>query len=487
MSDTWYQAWKNSVANALPALDLAWRTNWALLDIWTATQLTTDELHYRVNNRLHQLVKYALHHSPFYARHWRNAHWHELSSLPPVTKKELMANFDDWACDRRVTYRALQKFLANNDTLGQPFLGTYAVWTSSGTTGIPAIFVQDDNALAVYDALQLARFRGLDLPSKVAMHPFAEETTALVAATGRHFAGVSTTARLQARYPWVAGRLQTFSILDPISQLTSALNQFAPTHMATYPTAGLMLADEQRAGRLNIRLKEMWTGGEHLSDETSEYISATFGCKVRNYYGASEAMSLAYDCPHGALHLQADWMILEPVDKNYLPVAPGETSHTVLLTNLANRAQPIVRYDLGDGIRMSGGRCACGSPFPVIEVCGRCDDVLRLKNATGRDISILPLALETILEDVEDVHHFQIIQTAPSEIQLRLHDKKHWLPCEAALKAFFRQQGLANVKIKYDTKPPQRESLSGKLRRVIDECTNDLRSNTTPELLPEMR
>jgi hypothetical protein len=50
MSDIWQQTWGLQATNALPGLDLAWRTHWALLDIWTANQLGADELNLRTQN-----------------------------------------------------------------------------------------------------------------------------------------------------------------------------------------------------------------------------------------------------------------------------------------------------------------------------------------------------------------------------------------------------------------------------------------------------
>lgn len=466
-ADTWFQAWRNTTANAIPAVDLAWRTNWALLDLWTANQLDAHELRLRTENRLQHLIKYALHHSPFYARRWHNASLERLKTLPPVSKAELMANFDDWACDRRITREAVARFVRDPTHLGQPFLGSYAVWTSSGTIAEPGLFVQDDNALAIYDALQLARFRGLDLPSKVALHPFARERTALVAATGGHFAGVATTARLRARYPWMAGQLQAFSLLQPVSALVAALNDFQPTHVATYPTAGLMLADEQQAGRLKIYPQEIWTGGEQLSADIRDALRNTFDCAVRNDYGASEAMSLAYECHHGQLHLHADWMILEPVDKQFRPVAPGETSHTVLLTNLANRVQPLVRYNLNDSISLPTEPCTCGSMLPVLRVHGRCDDILHLRNADGADIKLPPLAIETVLEEHAGITRFQVLQTSPTCLQIRLQDAAAWPACARSLKMFLAQQGVQRVEIRHDSQAPQPDARSGKLRRVL--------------------
>ena len=71
------------------------------------------------------------------------------------------------------------------------------------------------------------------------------------------------------------------------------------------------------------------------------------------------------------LHVSADWYIFEPVDRNYRLVLRGEPSHTVLMTNLANRVQPLIRYDQGDSVTLRPDACPCGSPLPAIRVVGR--------------------------------------------------------------------------------------------------------------------
>src|SRR5262249_44980425 len=135
-------------------------------------------------------------------------------------------------------------------------------------------------------------------------------------------------------------------------------------------------------------------------------------------YGASECMSIACSCPQGRLHVNADWVVLEPVDADYHPTPPGEPSHTVLLTNLANRVQPIIRYDLGDSVTLDS--CACGSVLPAIHVEGRCDDILSMRAADGTLVRLAPLALATVVEESIHNHRFQVVQTAEDEIALRI-------------------------------------------------------------------
>ena len=192
-----------------------------------------------------------------------------------------------------------------------------------------------------------------------------------------------------------------------------------------------------------------------------------------NEYGASECLSIACSCAAGRLHVNADWVILEPVDRNYRPVPPGMPSHTVLLTNLANRIQPIIRYDLGDSVAFNATACRCGSGLPAITVEGRHDDVLALRSASGLPVQLSPLALTTAVEDVLVCRPFQLVQTAPAQIALRLatrdpgERRAGWSAAKRALRSYLAQQSLGNVDVVLDSRLPVPDERSGKLREVI--------------------
>ena len=348
------------------------------------------------------------------------------------------------------------------------------MWKSSGSTGEPGIFVQDESALATYDALIAAQLSGARLAGPYAWGLVARGgRAALIAATGDHFASIASWQRMCRGTPWPNAR--AFSVMDPLPRLVAELNAYQPAFLASYPTVLAQLADEQAGGRLQIAPTCLWSGGECLAPATGAAIERAFGCALINEYGASECMSIAYSCREGWLHLNDDWVVLEPVDRDYRPTPPGEPSHSVLLTNLANRIQPVIRYDLGDSVLAKLERCACGSPLPAIRAEGRHDDVLAFTAADGRTVSVLPLALTTIVEDAADVHRFQLVQQAPDRLALRLDPcdadrrKIAWHAAAKALHRYLTAQSLANVEIVLDRHPPVADPRSGKLREVIVE------------------
>jgi phenylacetate-CoA ligase len=426
------------------------------------------------HRRFDALVQFARTRSRFY----RDA-YHGLSTgdtrpalLPVVTKRALMAFFDDWVTDPEVKLEGVNAFLADRKHIGERYLDRYVVWKSSGSTGEPGIYVQDADALETFDALMAVHLDPMRFATQHSFELLARGgRAALVAATGDHFASIASWQRVCQNSPWIAAR--GFSIMDPMPKVVADLNAYQPAFLASYPTMLALLAEEQQAGRLKIRPVRLWSGGECLASSTRAEIESAFGCPVVNEYGASECMSIAFGCAEGWLHVNADWVMLEPVDDEYRPVPPGEPSHTVLLTNLANRVQPIIRYDLGDSIIAKPEPCACGSPLPAIQVEGRRDDVVSLRAADGSIVHLLPLALTTVVEEAANVHRFQIVQTAADRLMLRL-DTMHeddrqavWRAASVALRRYLDQQSLPNVHMGLDRHGPVTDRGSGKLREVL--------------------
>lgn len=456
----------------VPPYSDAMRSARAAADVWTGSWLGADELAQRARQRLAALLRFARAQVPLYRhlhRHLPPAATLALGDLPVLHKAQLMADVAASLAAPALSQAQIDAFLSDLGRVGTPLADRYAVWTSSGSTGVPGIFVHDGDALAVYDALELLRFRALGAGALRA--PFlASERYAMVAAIEGHFAGAATVERLRRRYPLVAPFVRQFSVLQPLADLIEALNRYRPTLLATYPTVAEMLADEQRAGRLQLSLDEIWCGGECLAPAVRKAVAQSFGCRVREAYGASEFLSIAWPCKHDRLHVNVDWVLLEGVDARGNSVPPGEPSHTTLLTNLANRVQPLIRYDLGDSITVLPTACPCGSQMPAIEVQGRCDDVLQLSPLRGPAVKLMPLALATVIEDDAQVNDFQLLQTGPRHLRLRLGKAEQPRAGAArdVLHAYLRRLGLAGVRLDLDVRPPRRDAVSGKLRRVVN-------------------
>lgn len=451
-----------------------WATGSIVADVIAATRASEAALAERRSRRLAALLSSTAQRSPLYRRLLAGYDPAQvrLQDLPVVRKAELMDRFADWVTEPRLRLDTLQRFTADSSRIGQPFMDRYVVWESSGSSGEPAIFVQDAQAMAVYDALEALRRPKLR-PWQRFLDPWGlSEHIVFVGATGGHFASTVSIERLRRSIPMLSTRLRSVSFLQPMQRLVAELQAHAPTVVATYPSAAVLLAEERLAGRLTISPQEIWTGGETLSPAMRRFVTDAFGCPVVNNYGASEFLTLACECRCGVLHLNSDWAILESVDAHGVAVAPGSVGAATLLTNLANHVQPLIRYDLGDRIALRASVCACGSHLPVVEVEGRCDDTLRFSPRGRPAVQILPLALCTVLEDAAGLFDFQLIQLGPDELSLSTS------ACGAAadsglrrartvLSAFLAAQGAGKVRIGCHSGRSCRLGRTGKLQRVI--------------------
>lgn len=297
-------------------------------------------------------------------------------------------------------------------------------------------------------------------------------------ATGGHFATAVAAARLR-RTERARRRVGVFPATTPMPQLVEQLNAFQPAILATYASVARLLAIEQEAGRLHIHPVLIAITAEGLLADEYERIARIFQAEVLNSYAALERTFLSANCDEGWLHANADWAILEPVGADHEPVAPGTTSHTVLLTNLANRLQPVIRYDLGDSVVQRPEACPCGSPLSAIRVQGRAADVLTVLGDRGARVSIPPLEFSITLDALPGIESHQIVQVTPTRLRLRFlvetgaNAETVWKGAREGLAELLAKHGAGNVEIERAQEPPER-TRGAKLRQVVPLANPDL-------------
>jgi phenylacetate-coenzyme A ligase PaaK-like adenylate-forming protein len=448
-------------------LSVAW-------DAWLAKRAGLPGILDRQQKRLNELVAFAREHSPYYAGIYRNlpARVDDIQQLPPVTKTDLMAHFEEWVTDPAIKRADVDAFIADKSRIGDSFLSRYLVFTTSGSSGMPAILIQDALAQAVMTGLTYVRGLSMVSPREYWQVFRKGGRQAALFATGGHFLGVTMIERRRHARPWRTRMSRIISVLTPLPEIVKELNEFQPAMVGGYATMLILLVEEQEAGRLHIDPALITSSGETLSPQSRKQIETAFGCTVTESYGCSEATPLTITCRHQRLHVNSDWFILEAVNKSYEPVPAGQHSHTVLITNLANHVQPIIRYELGDSVTVDPDPCPCGSPLPSVQVIGRTDEILSFLSRNGMSIRVLPLALWSVIKETPGVLRFQAIQTGPAKLSIRLEAKKTdemdsvWQILKQRVHDYLATQELTNVLIERDVKLPTRDPRSGKFRHV---------------------
>ena len=149
------------------------------------------------------------------------------------------------------------------------------------------------------------------------------------------------------------------------------LRRFRPRCLYAYPTAAARLAQHIRSrwGRMHFPwLRLVVLTGEEITPEQRDAVQRVFGCPVAAEYGSRETGTIAHECPQGRLHVFASHVHVE-ILRDLQPVKPGEIGE-VIVTMLNTRAQPLLRYRLGDAGTLDNEPCPCGLPLPTMRVTG---------------------------------------------------------------------------------------------------------------------
>ena len=431
----------------------------AMVKTYHTDRASRERLERLQQRRLRELVRYAKENSPFYRALYRGVgEDFELSDLPPVTKPELMARFDDVVTDRAVTMARVEAFTKDLDNVGRMLDGKYLVFRTSGSTGHPAVVLYDQGAVDVASAV--AAFRTFARKEDFKKFMAHGKKTAGVFADHGFYLACGMSRYLQLKMPGKQTKI-TVDVNGPEGEIVQALNDFQPAMLSGYPANLALLADYEG---LHIRPDVVITGGELLTHEIRQKLLDRFGCYVQTHYSCTEGGELACECREGHLHINEDWVILEAMDKDGRPVAPGVRSDRVLITNLSNRIQPFIRYELTDRVVVHDEKCPCGRTTRWLEIEGRTDDILTFAGG----VSVAPMSLYKVLEEVPEVRRFQLVQRAPDALELRLvadDVQAAFQGAQGALQGFFEGKGV-QVSVRPSDEPPQADPISGKFKHV---------------------
>ena len=181
-----------------------------------------------------------------------------------------------------------------------------------------------------------------------------------------------------------------------------------------------MLAGSQLGGDLKIDPEFVSLGSEQVSRLARQTISRAFpNAEVSETYGATECLPMANQCKLGNLHVNDDVCVLEPVDADNRPVPPGVASDKVLVTNLLNYGQPLIRYELNDSVTLVEGGCDCGAALPMIQIQGRSDDTFHLKDADGRFRAFPPVPFEVLFLNLDGLRQYQLVHETQNHLRVR--------------------------------------------------------------------
>ncbi|MEV4735016.1 MULTISPECIES: F390 synthetase-related protein [unclassified Microbacterium] len=320
------------------------------------------------------------------------------ADLPFMDKRVMMASFDDMSTVGVRRDEALALAMANERTREfDADLGSLSVGLSSGTSGHRGLFVVSPAERDAWVGTVLARTlpRGRMLGHRIALFLRADNSL----------------------YESVGSRAVSFRYFDVYADMDdniARLRDFAPTILVAPPSVLRRIAVAADTGSFDVVPQKVYSVAEVLEVADERRIrDALRQPVVHQLYQCTEGF-LGHTCEHGVMHLNEDAVLIE---RDML----DEERFVPIVTDLRRRAQPIVRYRLGDVLRLRAEACPCGSALTALDrIEGREGDTLLLRGLDGRGIPVFADLVSRALLFAEGFDEYRVVQTGESRIEVAL-------------------------------------------------------------------
>jgi phenylacetate-CoA ligase len=204
--------------------------------------------------------------------------------------------------------------------------------------------------------------------------------------------------------------LPAFEMSDAkVDGFVARIRERRPKMLFGYPSAisHIALRAERRGVRLDdLGVKVVFCTSERLYDHQRETIRRLLGCPVANGYGGRDAGFIAHECPSGNMHITSEDIVVEIIDGAGKVLPPGQSGE-IVVTHLATRDYPFIRYRTGDIGTLGEEACPCGRGLLILkDIQGRSTDFVVAQDGTVMH----GLALIYVLRDIPGVARFKIVQ-----------------------------------------------------------------------------
>jgi phenylacetate-CoA ligase len=422
---------------------------------WSAGQLAAFQ-----RDRLRVLLARAVECSPFHAERLRGIdpsrfELADLPRLPVLTKAQLMADFDRATTDRRLTRNLVERHLAGSATDPSLLLGEYLCLVSGGSSGWRGLFVQTVGEYAEFAVSIMRRAMAAAMTSG---GPPPDGLVFGIVGAGSPVHSSGLAAATATRPPI---RLIPVPASLPTAEIVRRLNAAQPPALISYATKLAELAREQREGRLRLAVRSVISNSEALSAAARTAIGEAFGVPVVDNFVSTEGLVGHSEPGRPVFTFASDSCIAECVDDAGHPVPDGTTSAKVLLTNLHNLTQPLIRYELTDRFTPAG---ASAGGYLRASVDGRSDDLFRYGEA-----SVHPSVFAAVLLPVPAVREFQVRQTVRgADIAVVADGDFNPGAVATAIADALRQAGVTSPHVSTRrVEALDRDAMTGKSRRFI--------------------
>jgi phenylacetate-CoA ligase len=353
--------------------------------------------------RLQRLLQYAFENSPFYRARFAEAGRRpedirtaeDLAALPPLTKEDLREHAGEITTE-----------------IGRRRGGV--VKETSGSTGVPLRVRVDREAMAEKWAATIRhnRWAGYDVGDRIGLIWGDIEIPATIRQRLRRAlvdrVEVLDSQRLEAR---------------AMAAFAEALRRKCIRVLVAQAQPLCIFAEFLRAeGIGDLPVRAVIPTGMVLHGAQRQMLEQSLGWEVFDRYGAEETSVLASECEaHQGLHVNAEGLWLEVVTDDG-PAGVGEEGE-LLVTDLTNRAMPLIRYQIGDVAAGEEGRCPCGRTLPRLRrMSGRVADCV----SSPDGFVVSGIAITDHVTRIPGVRQMQVVQDQADHLLFRIVRAPEW-------------------------------------------------------------
>lgn len=423
-----------------------------LAELERSQWLPRDEIRDRQWSAFKRLLAHAWEQTPFYRRRFEEmgitpddiACWDDLARVPFLSKKDLQEH------QAEMIARSYQD---------KPLITSH----SGGSTGQPVEFKfhreHYDRRVAAW--MRADRWGGWEL---------GEPQVMMWLGVGSGVGKRKLTEKWKERMHWAAQRWQVLTITklskETVPAYCDAMRRFKPRSL--YGLAGGVHAFALLAEELGVQPPPMHgiiLGAEKVFPHQKEKIGQVFRTPVFERYGCQEVCNIGEECSaHEGMHINADGLIVEVVDEQGRPAAPGAVGE-VVITSLDNFAMPFIRYRMGDLGILAEKPCSCGRGLPMIrEILGRTLDMI----ATPEGVFCSGVMIPHFMKEFSCIREFQFVQESVDHLRVRLVPGAGWDERQRAyMEEQLRRYVGPTIRIEFEVSEKLERAKSGKYRMVI--------------------
>ena len=302
-----------------------------------------------MNDKLHDLLKYAEVNNAFYKERFKNASVSFLSDdsfksdkfnkIPILYKKDIISNYDT--------------IISN----GQ-FIDKLEKQQTSGSTGEPLWIYKTPQEL-YKQSLHLWQYR------KSIADIFPKDRYIRTHISQRTGESISVPSIIE-NDNWISLNVLSVNLSD-LNEYYKIIVDFQPKWFLVSPSFLHLMSDFIISNKLDVpNITYIELTGEFIPSALKTYFNDTWNCQISNHYGCRELYGIALECGFNNLHVVTDNVFVEVnSDEKY-----GEGYGEILLTSLTNKAMPFIRYNIGDIGKLNYTACECGNKSPILELLG---------------------------------------------------------------------------------------------------------------------